>query len=447
MFPALREAWAEMKANWRYMPEPLELKANLDLVNAEWYSHNGYQNLYAAWNGGAPSWSGERVSVDSAQTHSVVWACKRIISESIAFMPLFMMQKTAKGKFAVENLPLAQGLHNAPNDEMTTMEFRETLTGHCVMQGNAYAKILRRSGSGVAQELYPLQPSQVIKIDRDAQKRLVYHVKEGNSAEQTFTIEHNKPHDLLHIRGLSSDGIKGYSVVEVARNSMGTAAATEKFAATFYAGGGRVPYVLEMQQKFRSDEDFKKFRADWEETYSQPHKAPIMEPGMTYKQIGLSVADSQFLQTRQFNIPEICRWFLVSPHLVGDLSRATFSNIEQLALEFVKMTLMAWITRWEQSMWRCLLTPDEKSKGYYFKHNVNGLLRGDFASRMMGYASALQNGHLNIDEVRDLEDRNPLPDGAGENYHIQLNQSEVTKLDAAPTAPNIVKLGPKQAAA
>jgi HK97 family phage portal protein len=115
----------------------------------------------------------------------------------------------------------------------------------------------------------------------------------------------------------------------------------------------------------------------------------------------------------------------VSPHLVGDLSRATFSNIEQLALEFVKMTLARWLTRWEQDFWRCVLTPEEKAQGYFLRHNVNALLRGDFQTRMAGYASALQNGHLNVDEVRDLEDLNPLPDGAGEHYHIQLNMQSL----------------------
>ena len=191
--------------------------------------------------------------------------------------------------------------------------------------------------------------------------------------------------------------------------------------ARFFANGGRVPYLLEHAQKFKNDADFDKFRDDWEKTYQQAHKAPILENGLSYKQIGLSMADSQMLETRLFDIHEICRWFLVSPHLVGDLSRATFSNIEQLALEFVKMTLSAWITRWEQELWRCVLTPEEKTQGYFFKHNLNALLRGDFQSRMTGYATMLQNGVASVDDVRDLEDWNRLPDGIGEDYHIQLN--------------------------
>src|SRR5207248_3901802 len=143
-----------------------------------------------------------------------------------------------------------------------------------------------------------------------------------------------------------------------------------------------------------------------------------LENGLSYKHIVLSSQDSQMLESRLFGIHEICRWFLVSPHLVGDLSRATFSNIEQLALEFVKMTLSAWITRWEQELWRCVLTPAEKTQGYFFKHNLNALLRGDFQSRMAGYATMLQNGVASVDDIRDLEDWNRLPDGIGDRVGL-----------------------------
>jgi HK97 family phage portal protein len=174
-----------------------------------------------------------------------------------------------------------------------------------------------------------------------------------------------------------------------------------------------------------------------------------MEGDIEYKQIGLNMADMQMLETREFSIPEICRWFLVSPHLVGDLSRATFSNIEQLALEFVKMTLSAWITRWEQELYRCVLTPEEKAAGYYFRHNLSGLLRGDFQTRMAGYATMLQNGIANVDEVRDLEDWNPLPDGAGEDYHIQLNMQALPATGVPQNAQSaaLIRLGKQRRAA
>jgi HK97 family phage portal protein len=270
-------------------------------------------------------------------------------------------------------------------------------------------------------------------------------VKDGNSPEKTFTVERNKPHDLLHIRGIGATGISGFSVITMARQSIGTAIAAERNVGRFFANGGRVPYLLEHAQKFKNDADFDKFRDDWEKTYQQAHKAPILENGLTYKQIGLSMQDSQMLETRLFDIHEICRWFLVSPHLVGDLSRATFSNIEQLALEFVKMTLSAWITRWEQELWRCVLTPEEKTQGYFFKHNLNALLRGDFQSRMAGYATMLQNGVASVDEIRDLEDWNRLPDDIGADYHIQLNMQPLpaNQVPGTTQGTGLVRLGSK----
>jgi len=406
---------------------------------AEWYARNGFPGIAANLSGGSPAWSGESVTVDIALNHSVVWSCNRIISESTAFLPLVLMQRLKnKDKRVAYEHPMYTALHDSPNDEMTAMGFRETRTSDCVLQGGGFAQIYRRSGTGTAIELGALLPSQVTP-DREKTgfKRLVYVVKEGNSPGKTYTVEKGKPQDILHIRGLGSDGIRGYSVISIARQSIGTAIAAEKNVAKFYAAGGRVPYLLEHPTKFKNDQDFDRFRKQWAETYSEPHTVPILENAIKYKQTGLSNADAQLLESRQFSIPEICRWFSVSPHLVGDLSRATFSNIEQLALEFVTKTLSAWITRWEQELWRCVLTAEERAEGYYFKHNLNALLRGDFQSRMAGYSTMLQNGIASVNEVRDLEDWNPI-DG-GDDHHIQLNMQ--TLPGGGAQVPTLVRLG------
>ena len=446
MFPALRSAVKDWWSGFGSEPIGLGLKdafggVSFDSVNAGWYARNGYPALYSLLAQGAPAWSGETVSVESALNHSVVWACNRLISESVAFLPLVLLQQKAGIKEAAVAHPMYSALHDQPNDEMTAMGFRETLTSHCLLQGNAYAQILRRSGSGTAIELHPLSPSQVMPDrEKNGQRRLVYLVKDGNNAERTFTVQKDKPQDILHIRGLGQDGVRGYSVITMARQSIGTAIAAERNVARFYANGGRVPYILEMAQRFKNDSDFDKFRSDWEKIYAEPHRAPILENGTTYKQIGLNARDAQMLETRLFDIHEICRWFLVSPHLVGDLSRATFSNIEQLALEFVKLTLSTWITRWEQELRRCVLTPEEKTKGYFFKHNVNALLRGDFQSRMAGYSTMLQNGIASINEIRDLEDWNPIEDG--DEHHIQLNmQSLPGDTPLTSQASTLIRLG------
>lgn len=445
---ALRNAAKSIREGFGSEPIKLDLKAaggvSFDAVNAGWYARNGYPGIYSIMSGGFPAWSGEPVSTETALNHSVVWACNRIISESVGFIPAVMLQRKGDAKQPAENHPMYGALKNAPNDEITAQGFTEMLTGHCVLQGGAFAKIQRRSGTNVAIGLDPLQP-QTVYPDREksGQKRLVYVIKNFGEADKTYTVQPGKPQDILHLRGLGWDGIRGYSVITMARQSIGTAIATERNVARFYANGGRVPYVLEMSQRFKTDADYDRFRADWEKTYSEPHKAPILENGTTYKQIGLSAVDAQLLESRQFTVPEICRWFSVSPHLVADLSRATFSNIEQLALEFVQRTLMAWLTRWEQELWRCVLTPEEKAQGYYWKHNVNSLLRGDFQSRMQGYSTMLQNGIASVNEVRDLEDWNPI-DG-GDDHHIQLNMQSLP--GGTPLPSQLVKLGGSNQAA
>jgi len=394
-------------------------------LDVAWYARHGFPELYSMLGGGPPAWSGETVSESTALNHSVVWACTRVISECEAMLPLNLMQRRAGGRYPVDGHPLQAVLHDEPNEQMTAMEFRETMTAACVLRGNAYAKVMRRQAGGEVVGLMPLEPATV-RPTREKDGSLCYYVGSG-SDEKRYPVVAGQPHEIFHLRGLGFDGLRGKSVIEVARQSIGTALSAEKYAGTFYANGGRTPYLLKMAKPFKTDQDFEKFRADWEAIYREPHKAPILDqPGMEYQQIGLNPEESQFLETRQFEIPEICRWFLMSPHMVGDLSRATFSNIEHLFLEFLTRTEMAWLVRWEQAIYRCLLTPAEKAAGFYAKHNVNALLRGDFASRMTGYSVAHQNGFKSIDEIRELEDENPLPNGDGARHIFQLNMQRIS---------------------
>lgn len=431
MFPALTEA---VKTAYKAVragsgSETLELgieRKNIDASfaisdpNLGWYLRNGYPQIYAMLAGGLPAHSGEVVSLNTALNHSVVWACNRLISETAGSTPMAMLQRTKGAKRLAEEHPMYSALSNAPNDEMSAMTFRETRTSHRLLEGNGYAYIERRSGTGVAMALHPLDPANV-RVDREkgGQRRLVYLVADGTVNGRTYTVDPGKPHDILHLRGLGWDGLRGYSVIHMARQSIGTALGVERHVARFYASGGRTAYNLKLSKKFGNDQEFQQFRSDWEATYSNPHKVPILEPWMDYQKTGLSAVESQMLESRLFDIHEICRWFLVSPHLVGDLSRATFSNIEQLALEFVKITMNPQYTGWEQDLWRCVLTPEEKGQGYYFKHNTNELLRGDFLTRMQGYSIGLQNGVTSPNEVRDFEDMDPYP--GGDSRHIQLN--------------------------
>lgn len=445
IFPEIASRLKSAFAGFGGGPEPLNLSRkaadfSFDLQTAK--DARMFPQLYSLLGGGMPAWSGETVSISTALNHSVVWACNRLICETLSMIPLSMQQRKGDATQLAVNHPMFSVLKNAPNAEMTAMTFRELLTSHCALGGNGYAKITRRSGTGVAIRLDKLPPNAV-RPDRETagQKRLVYVVRTSGDPDKTYTVEEGKPQDILHLKGIGWDGIRGYNIMSMGRQSIGTAIAAERHVARFYAQGGRKPYNLKISKKFENDEAANKFRADWEAIYSDPHKAPMLEPWLEYQDTGMTMVECQMLETRLFDIHEICRWFRVSPHLVGDLSRATFSNIEQLALEFEKFTLSAWYKRWEEELWRCVLTDEEKAQGYFFKHNSNALQRGDFESRMKGYSTMLQNGIASVNEVRDLEDWNPV-DG-GDAHHIQLNQVTIPGTGAPLTSQNasLVRLG------
>lgn len=423
-FPALTE---RLK---RFFPDSTPISLNLKSgydgnlqSEAFWYGANGYPQIASQIASWLPAWSGEVVSRQAALQHSAVWACNQIICESIGFMPADLKRNVRGEKSDAVDHPMFSAMKNAPNDEISAQGFREMLTSHCLLEGGGFAKIIRRSGTDVAIGLEHLLPEQVFPDrEKSGQKRLVYVIKnETGAIDKTYTVRPGYAHDILHIRGLGWDGIRGYSVIQMGRQSIGTAIAGEKHVATFWANGGRIPYGVEVAKKFENNTAFDKYRADLEMMASSPNKPMIFELDAKYKQIGLSMVESQAIEFRLAVVAEIGRWFSVSPHLINDLSHATFSNIEQLALEFVKMTLARWLKRWESDFWRCVLTPDEKTQGYYLKHNINAFVQGDLKTRMEAYASALQNGHKVIDEVRDLEDMNPLPNGAGRSSHIQMN--------------------------
>ena len=226
---------------------------------------------------------------------------------------------------------------------------------------------------------------------------------------------------MLHIPGLGFDGLVGYSPIAMAKNAIGMAIACEEYGAKFFANGAAPGGVLEHPGTIK---DPQRVRESWQSTFGgsgNSNKIAVLEEGMKYTPIGISPEQAQFLETRKFQINEIARIFRVPPHMVGDLEKSSFSNIEQQSLEFVKYTLEPWLVRWEQSIQRTLFSPEEK-KRYFAKFNVEGLLRGDYASRMNGYATARQNGWMSANDIRELEnmDRIPAEEG-GDLYLINGN--------------------------
>lgn len=239
------------------------------------------------------------------------------------------------------------------------------------------------------------------------------------------------PSDVLHIPGLGFDGLVGYSPIAMAKNAIGLAIAAEEYGSKFYANGAAPSGVLEHPGTLK---DPGRVRESWQATFggsANANKVAVLEEGMKYTPISISPNEAQFLETRKFQINEIARIFRVPPHMVGDLEKSSFSNIEQQSLEFVKYTLDPWVIRWEQALYRTLLS-DEEKKTVFFKFNVEGLLRGDYASRMSGYATARQNGWMSANDIRELEDLDRIPaELGGDLYLVNGNMLPLTSAGAA----------------
>lgn len=365
--------------------------------------------------------AGKRVNDRTAMQIIAVYACVRVLSEAIAQLPLHVYQYTDNGKERVPRHPLYFLLHDQPNPEMTSFVFRETLMGHLLIYGNAYAQIIR-NGRGDVIGLYPLMPDKV-RVDRDDRGRLIYRYSRYDEHNPNFKQQGEiilPMEQVLHIPGLGYDGLVGYSPIAMAKNALGLAVACDEYGSSFFANGAAPSAVLEHPGVIKNPE---RVREAWQRAYgsSNAHKTAILEEGMKYTPISIPNNEAQFLETRKFQIEEIARLYRVPLHMIGDLDHATFSNIEHLSLEFVKYTLDPWLVRWEQGLQKALLSDSEKGR-YFIKFNVEGLLRGDYQSRMNGYATARQNGWMSANDIRELEnlDRIPAEDG-GDLYLINGN--------------------------
>ena len=371
---------------------------------------------YSFYMGG--STAGKSVNERSAMQMTAVYACVRILSEAVAGLPLHLYRyKEDGGKEKAIDHSLYHLLHDEPNKEMSSFIFRETLMTHLLLWGNAYAQIIR-NGKGEIIALYPLMPNKM-KVDRGEDGELYYiysrSTDEANAKEDSIVVL--TPREVLHIPGLGFDGLVGYSPIAMAKNAIGLAIATEEYGAKFFANGAAPSGVLEHPGTIK---DPARLRENWNSTFggsANSGKVAVLEEGMKYTPISISPEQAQFLETRKFQINEIARIFRIPPHMVGDLEKSSFSNIEQQSLEFVKYTLDPWIIRWEQSLSRSLLTPDEK-KTYFFKFNLEGLLRGDYASRMNGYATARQNGWMSANDIRELENLDKIPAELGGDLYL-----------------------------
>jgi len=363
--------------------------------------------------------SGKTVNERTAMQTTAVYACVRILSEAVAGLPLHIYRyRTDGGKERIPLHPLYHLLHDEPNPEMTSFVFRETLMSHLLLWGNAYAQVVR-NGRGQAVALYPLLPSKM-DVSRTANGELLYTYY--RDADETglnpkggyVTLRRD---EVLHIPGLGFDGLVGYSPIAMAKNAIGMSLATEEYGASFFANGANPGGVLEHPGVIK---DIGRVKESWNSAYQgngNAHKIAVLEEGMKFQAIGIPPEQAQFLETRKFQINEIARIFRVPPHMVGDLEKSSFSNIEQQSLEFVKYTLDPWVVRWEQNLQQSLILPSEKPS-LFIKFNVDGLLRGDYQSRMNGYAVGRQNGWMSANDIRELEDMNRISAEEGGDLYL-----------------------------
>ena len=373
--------------------------------------------------------SGERVDERSAMQIATVYACVRLLAESVAQLPLHLYRYTAngKGKEMATDHPLYWLLHDIPNPEMTSFTWRETMMTHLLLYGNSYSQIIRDGRNGVV-SIYPLLPENV-EVDRDEHGDIyyIYHAYTDETPGEKNKDLYFRRDEILHIPGLGFNGLVGFSPIAMMKNSLGAVLAVEKYGSSFFKNGAQPIGVLEHPGILKDPE---KIRRQWQETYGgagKAHRVAVVEEGMSYKPISLPPEDSQFLSTRQFNVEEICRIFNVPPHMVQDLQRSTFNNIEHQAIQFVKHSLMPWLIKIEMGIIKDVLVDNEQHE-LYPKFNVDGLLRGDFQSRMNGYSIGINSGIYSFNEVRDMENLDPMSVIENGDKHV-MNGSYVLTED------------------
>ena len=351
--------------------------------------------------------SGMRVSADNALRLAAVYASVRILAETMASLPFVLYrQRTDGGKDKVTDHWLYRLLAKRPNRYQNPFEWREMLQGHLALRGNAYNQIVANS-RGEITELVPIHPDR-IRIELTPSGDYRYRVMDRLGNESIVPRG-----DIWHLRGLSSDGLMGMSPIELARESLGMALAAQDYGSRFFANDAKpTGGWIEFPGSFKDAEAKKVFRESYQQAQSGANrgKVLVLENGMKFHEVGVTNKDAQFLELRKFQITDIARLFRVPPHMIADLERATFSNIEQQSLEFVMHTMTPWAERWEASIESdLLLDGDELEVEFDFAN----LMRGDAASRSSYYQSGIQNGWLTRNEARIAENLNPL-DGLDE---------------------------------
>ena len=381
------------------------------------------------WLSGPATASGVNLSTEGALKLVGVWACVRVISEDVASLPLIVYNRLPRGKERAMAHPLYRLLHDAPNPLMTSATFRECLQGHMLLWGNAYAQIERDQDTGRPTALWPLRPDRMDKPIVSQAGTLLYTYRLPTGEPRALSQS-----DVFHLRGLSPDGLIGYSPIALHRETLAWSIATKEYGIRFFGNDSRPGGILQTKQRLPKD-SVDRLRSSWEAAHrglTQAHRIAVLEEGIEWKQVGIPPEDAQYLEVMTFQLQDIARLYRMPPHKIQDLARATFSNIEEQSIDYVVGTLRPGLTRWEQQANKDLVMPSEQGR-IFAEHLMDALLRGKTLERFQSYQLAMQNGIYSANEVREFENQNPFEGG---DIHLQMqNMAPYGTLPPAPTPP------------
>lgn len=369
----------------------------------------------------APTPAGITVTDDVAMTYSALWACVTLISETMGSLPLGVYQRRKNGRGAdpLRDHPLWSILHDASNPEQTAMEFRESTQAGLLMRGNGYA-FIESTGRGQIIALIPLRPDRM-EVERDGDK-VIYIRTRSDGQREVYPSE-----KILHIRGFASDGgLVGKSPIDIARDAVGLGLASQQFGSRFFGEGTHPSVVIKHPAKLKQAtfDNLKKSLESAHAGLGNSHKMMLLEEGMDIREMGVSPEAAQFLETRQFQRSEVAAIFRVPLVLIDSTVTTTWgTGVESILGAYQVHTIRPWAVRWEQALNRKLLTEQERASGIYCRYNLDALVRATLDARYRAYATGRQWGWLSVDDVRDLENLNPLEDGKGEIYLTPANMN------------------------
>ncbi len=389
-------------------------------------------NILAAFTG-MPTATGRNISAEGALRIGTVYACVLVLADGVASLPLNLYRRLdPSGKELATSHPLYRILHIRPNPWMTSSTLRSMLMMHLCLWGNAFAEIMR-DDIGRVTGLFPLRPDRMQRPVLTAAGGLIYRYQMPSGGYIDMPDV-----GVLHLRGLSNDGLWGYSPIALQREALGLALTAEEFAARFFGNSAQPGGVLQVKGKL-SEPAAENLSRSWRQKHEgleNAHRIAILEEGVEWKQIGMPLQDAQFLELRNYQRSEIAGWFRVPPHMIGDVSRSTSwgTGIEQQAIGFVTYTLRPWLVNIEQQISVDLLS-EQDQKVYFAEHLIDGLMRGDSSARGQYYAMMVANGIFSPNDVLALENRNTIE--GGDVHMVPLNWTPLDKLGELPPPKDI----------